>query len=259
MNYKIKLTVNGQDYECEVESDERLVDVLRERLDLTGTKIGCEIGVCGTCSVLVDNKIVNSCLMLAVQADGKNITTIEGIADGDKLHPLQKAFIEHGAVQCGFCTPGMVIAGKALLDENKNLKTDEGVKVQSDKITQLEADNKKLSTEIATSHQATKTASRKASFDKMFDAHEVCEAQRAPYMKNDMDAFLSAAQKMNPTPQGGTGDLKLSEGEDVQDKVLSMANELMKEKKFSMTSDAIDSVLDNNPELAKAYNQSFDD
>ncbi len=125
MKHKIRLTVNGQDYECEVESDERLVDVLREHLGLTGTKIGCEIGVCGTCSVLVDNMIVNSCLMLALQADGKSVTTIEGIADGDKLHPVQRSLIEHGGVQCGFCTPGMLIAGKALLDENKSPSEEE--------------------------------------------------------------------------------------------------------------------------------------
>ena len=120
MKYKISLTVNGQDYGLEVESYERLVDVLRDRLDLTGTKKGCDVGVCGACTVIMDNVAVNSCLVLAVQADGKSITTIEGIADRDKLHPIQKAFVEHGAIQCGFCTPGMVVAAKALLDENKN-------------------------------------------------------------------------------------------------------------------------------------------
>ena len=120
MKYKISLTVNGQDYGLEVESYERLVDVLRDRLDLTGTKKGCESGVCGACTVIMDNVAVNSCLVLAVQADGKSITTIEGIADRDKLHPIQKAFVEHGAIQCGFCMPGMVVAAKALLDENKN-------------------------------------------------------------------------------------------------------------------------------------------
>ena len=125
MKYKINLTVNGQDYELEVESDERLVDVLRERLNLTGTKTGCDVGVCGACTVIVDNMAVNSCLMLAVQADGKSITTIEGIADRDKLHPIQKAFVEQGAIQCGFCTPGMVVAAKALLDENKRPSEEE--------------------------------------------------------------------------------------------------------------------------------------
>ena len=125
MSYKIKLKVNERDYELEVESDERLVDVLRERLNLTGAKKGCEVGVCGSCTVMVDNMAVNSCLMLALQADGKSITTIEGIARGGKLHPIQKAFVEHGAVQCGFCTPGMVMSVKALLDENKNPGDDE--------------------------------------------------------------------------------------------------------------------------------------
>ena len=125
MSYRIKLKVNGQDYELEVESDERLVDVLRERLNLTGAKKGCEVGVCGSCTVIVDNMVVNSCLMLALQADGKSITTIEGIADGANLHPIQKAFVDHGAIQCGFCTPGMVMSVKALLDENKNPSEDE--------------------------------------------------------------------------------------------------------------------------------------
>ena len=125
MSYRVKLKVNGQDYELEVKSDERLVDVLRERLNLTGTKKGCEVGVCGSCTVIVDNMAVNSCLMLALEADGKNITTIEGIARGGKLNPIQKAFVEHGAIQCGFCTPGMVMSVKALLDENKNPNEDE--------------------------------------------------------------------------------------------------------------------------------------
>jgi len=125
MSYRVKLKVNGQDYELEVKSDERLVDVLRERLNLTGTKKGCEVGVCGSCTVIVDNMAVNSCLMLALEADGKNITTIEGIARGGKLNPIQKAFVEHGAIQCGFCTPGMVMSVKALLDENKNPGEDE--------------------------------------------------------------------------------------------------------------------------------------
>jgi len=125
MSYEIKLNVNEKDYELEVESDERLVDVLRERLNLTGAKKGCEVGVCGSCTVIVDNMAVNSCLMLALEADGKNITTIEGLAQGGKLHPIQKAFVEHGAIQCGFCTPGMVMSVKALLDENKNPNEDE--------------------------------------------------------------------------------------------------------------------------------------
>ena len=120
MKNKIKLTVNGQPHELEVEPDERLVDVLRERLELTGTKKGCEVGVCGACTVILDGKAVSSCLILALQADGKSVTTIEGIAEGAELHPLQKAFVEKGAIQCGFCTPGMVMSAKALLDENKH-------------------------------------------------------------------------------------------------------------------------------------------
>jgi carbon-monoxide dehydrogenase small subunit len=94
------------------------VEVLREDLDLTGTKIGCGEGDCGACTVLLDGKPVNACLLLAVQAQRHEITTIEGIAPGETLHPIQQAFVDHGAVQCGFCTPGMILSAKAYLDEN---------------------------------------------------------------------------------------------------------------------------------------------
>lgn len=118
MRESIVFYINGQDYELEVESNRLLVDLLREDLGLTGTKINCGIGVCGACTVLVDGQAVNSCLMLAVDAAGKQITTIEGLAQGGQLHPLQEAFVNHGAIQCGFCTPGMILSAKALLDEN---------------------------------------------------------------------------------------------------------------------------------------------
>jgi len=117
---QIKLTVNGTLYELGVQPWEALVDVIRDNLGLTGTKEGCGLGECGACTVIMDGKTVNSCLVLAVEADGKQITTIEGLADDDKLHPLQEAFIENGGMQCGFCTPGMIMSAKALLDKNPN-------------------------------------------------------------------------------------------------------------------------------------------
>lgn len=118
MKRKIVLNINGEDYEVEVEPSRLLVNAIREDLGLTGTKKGCEIGVCGACTVLLDGKVVSSCLMLAVHAVGKKITTIEGLTKNGELHPLQKAFIDHGAFQCGFCTPGMILTSKAILDEN---------------------------------------------------------------------------------------------------------------------------------------------
>jgi carbon-monoxide dehydrogenase small subunit len=121
---QIKLTVNGTLYELGVQSWETLVEVIRDNLGLTGTKEGCGLGECGACTVIMDGKPVNSCLVLAVEADGKQITTIEGLADG-KLHPLQEAFVEEGGMQCGFCTPGMIMSAKALLDENPDPDDDE--------------------------------------------------------------------------------------------------------------------------------------
>ena len=115
---QIILTVNNTVYELESMPNRTLLNVLREDLGLTGTKEGCGVGECGACAVLMDGEPVNSCLILIGQADGHSITTIEGLAQNGKPHPLQKSFVEHGAVQCGFCTPGMIIASKALLDEN---------------------------------------------------------------------------------------------------------------------------------------------
>jgi carbon-monoxide dehydrogenase small subunit len=118
MKKLIKLTVNGEAREVMVEPQQTLVDTLRYDLGLTGTKEGCGNGNCGTCTVLVDGKAVKSCLIFAIEMEGKQITTIEGLAKGGQLHPLQQAFIDEGAMQCGFCTPGMILAAKALLDNN---------------------------------------------------------------------------------------------------------------------------------------------
>lgn len=120
MKNRISFNVNGELYTTMVEPKETLVDVLRKHLGLTGTKKGCDNGDCGACSILVDNKLVNACLVLAVMSNGKNITTIEGLARDGELHPLQKSFVEYGAIQCGFCTPGLIMASYALLKENPN-------------------------------------------------------------------------------------------------------------------------------------------
>jgi carbon-monoxide dehydrogenase small subunit len=122
---QVRLLVNGTPYELDVEAWETLVDVLRNDLGLTGTKEGCGLGECGACTIIMDGKAVNSCLVLAAEADGKHITTIEGLADGDELHPIQEAFVECGGLQCGFCTPGMIMSTKALLDENPNPSEEE--------------------------------------------------------------------------------------------------------------------------------------
>src|SRR5215467_60964 len=114
----IRLTVNGRAYARTVEPRTTLADFLRDDLDLTGTHVGCEHGVCGACTVLLDGEPVRSCLLLAVQAEGAAVTTIEGLADGERLHPLQQAFWDHHGLQCGFCTPGILLTAKALLAEN---------------------------------------------------------------------------------------------------------------------------------------------
>lgn len=118
MKTTIELAVNDEVWQVEVEPQRTLLEVLRESLHLTGTKEGCGMGDCGTCIVLVDGKPVNSCLMLALDARGRRVTTIEGLAKEGKLHPIQQSFIDEGAVQCGFCSPAMILSAKALLDEN---------------------------------------------------------------------------------------------------------------------------------------------
>jgi carbon-monoxide dehydrogenase small subunit len=116
----IRLNVNGAEHEIAIKPWATLLDVLREDLALTGTKEGCGVGECGACTVLMDGDAVNACLVLAAEAEGRRIQTIEGLFQGDTLHPIQQAFIEAGGMQCGFCTPGMILAAKALLDENKD-------------------------------------------------------------------------------------------------------------------------------------------
>ncbi|PNR96659.1 (2Fe-2S)-binding protein [Petrotoga sp. 9PWA.NaAc.5.4] len=124
---KIKFTINGEERTCDVNSTTRLLDVIRDDLKLTGTKEGCGKGECGACTVIMNDKLVTSCLVLAYQAEGADIITIEGLVKDDEMHPVQVAFIETGAVQCGFCTPGFILATKKLLDENPN-PTEEEIK-----------------------------------------------------------------------------------------------------------------------------------
>jgi carbon-monoxide dehydrogenase small subunit len=117
----ITLTINGRDYPVQVEPRKTLVDAIREDCGQTGTHIGCEHGICGTCTVILDDAAVRSCLMFAVQAQGKKIRTVEGLASGDTLHPLQRAFIAHHGLQCGFCTPGFLMLAANALEQNPEI------------------------------------------------------------------------------------------------------------------------------------------
>ena len=122
---EIKFILNKKHVSAKIESNIRLIDLLRDKFNLTGTKEGCGVGECGACTVLMNGRAVNSCLVLAAQAEGSDIVTIEGISNGNVLNPLQKNFLLHGAVQCGFCTPGMVLSASALLDQNPNPSEEE--------------------------------------------------------------------------------------------------------------------------------------
>jgi len=117
-SHSVKVTINGVEYERDVDARKLLIHFVRDDLDLTGSHIGCDTGNCGACSMIVDGTLVKSCMMLAVQTDGATIETVEGLADGDKLSPLQQAFSDHHALQCGYCTPGMLMSATALLREN---------------------------------------------------------------------------------------------------------------------------------------------
>jgi len=125
MNLRLSFAVNGEPVDALVDPTKTLLEVLREDLQLTGTKHGCELGECGACAVLVDGEPVLSCLLVAPECEGRQVTTIEGLAQGGRLHPLQEAFADHGAAQCGYCTPGILMAAKALLVENPAPTTDE--------------------------------------------------------------------------------------------------------------------------------------
>lgn len=117
MKIPITIKINGREHNIEVKPNELLLNILREKFGLLGAKYGCGIGECGACTVLLDGRAILTCLTLAVSVSGQEITTIEGLSDGSKLHPLQESFIEEGAIQCGFCTPGMILSAKALIDE----------------------------------------------------------------------------------------------------------------------------------------------
>ena len=125
MKYPLLLTVNDENYEILVEPYHTLMDAIRDGIGLTGTKCACEDGRCGSCTVLLDGTLVKSCLVPALQAKGKSVLTIEGLGTPENLHPLQNAFLEHGAVQCGYCTPGMLLTAKKLLDEKPSLTEEE--------------------------------------------------------------------------------------------------------------------------------------
>jgi carbon-monoxide dehydrogenase small subunit len=125
MSVKVSTTINGDQIDFICETDETLLDALRTRVGLTGAKEGCGTGDCGACSVTIDGRLVCSCLVLGVEAEGREIETVEGMADGDKLHPLQRKFIEHAALQCGICTPGFLIAARALLARNPDPNEEE--------------------------------------------------------------------------------------------------------------------------------------
>lgn len=126
--FNLQFTLNGKETAVAIEQNARLLDVLREELNLTGTKEGCGVGECGACTVIVDGEAVDSCLTLAASVAGKSVTTIEGLANDDILHPLQQAVLDHHALQCGFCTPGFIMSAKALMDKNPH-PTREEIKV----------------------------------------------------------------------------------------------------------------------------------
>jgi carbon-monoxide dehydrogenase small subunit len=125
MKQEMKFIVNGETHVVQVETHRTLLEVLRETLNLTGTKEMCNKGDCGGCSVIMEGKLVLSCLILAIEAQDKEILTIEGLAEGNVLHPIQQAFVDHGAIQCGYCSPGFIIAAKAIIDKNPNPTIDE--------------------------------------------------------------------------------------------------------------------------------------
>ena len=141
MNEKIDitLTINGRDYPIQVEARKTLVDAIRDDCRQTGTHIGCEHGICGTCTVILDDDAVRSCLMFAVQAHGRKLRTVEGLASGDELHPLQRAFITHHGLQCGFCTPGFLMLAANALEQNPDIADEELVDILSSNLCRCTA------------------------------------------------------------------------------------------------------------------------
>jgi len=129
--YHLRFTLNGEEKSLDIEAGISVLELMRDILDLKGTKEGCGIGECGACTVVVDGKAVNACLMFAAQLDGRNVLTVEGLSRGDALHPIQQSFIEHHAVQCGFCTPGILMSSHALLEKNPQPERSEIVKAIS--------------------------------------------------------------------------------------------------------------------------------
>jgi len=129
--YHLRFTLNGEEKSLDIEPGTSALELIRNTLDLKGTKEGCGIGECGACTVVVDGKAVNACLMFAAQLDGRSVLTVEGLSRGDALHPIQQSFIDHHAVQCGFCTPGILMSTCALLEENPQPERDEIVKAIS--------------------------------------------------------------------------------------------------------------------------------
>jgi carbon-monoxide dehydrogenase small subunit len=157
---RLRLKVNGSWREVVTRPDRLLLDLLREDLGLTGTKKGCERGECGACTVLINGKAVVSCLIPAFKADGAEILTVEGMAEGDRLHPLQQAFWEEGAVQCGYCTPGMLLSAKALLDENPESSVEEVKKAISGNLCRCTGYTKIIQAILAASAKIRKNGSK---------------------------------------------------------------------------------------------------
>jgi carbon-monoxide dehydrogenase small subunit len=155
---QITLSINGQDYPVTVEPRRTLVDVIRDDCGQTGTHIGCEHGICGACTIILEGEAVRSCLMFAIQADGKRIRTVEGLADGDKLHPLQTAFMTHHALQCGFCTPGFLMLAVNALETNPNITDEEILEVLSSNLCRCTGYQNIIKAVSSTAHEMRRAA-----------------------------------------------------------------------------------------------------
>ena len=155
---QITLNINGQDYTVSVEPRRTLVDVIRDDCGQTGTHIGCEHGICGACTIILEGEAVRSCLMFAIQADGKRIRTVEGLADGDKLHPLQTAFMAHHALQCGFCTPGFLMLAVNALETIPNITDEEILEVLSSNLCRCTGYQNIIKAVRSTAHEMRRAA-----------------------------------------------------------------------------------------------------